>query len=135
MAYEINVGQDISFPASADLSSDQFKFVTLNSSKQIALAGADVECLGVLQDTPAAAARGGSVRVFGVTKVVCGGTFAAGDKLASDANGKAVKATTASVSAGTPEPLAGSHVMGIALEAGASGDTVAMLLTHAGLTN
>jgi hypothetical protein len=136
MAYEVNVGQDFSyFGASADLSANQFYFVVLNSSKQLAVAGANVSCLGVLQDTPAAAGRSGEVRCFGVTKVVAGGTIAVNDKIASDANGKAVKATAASVSAGTPEPLAGSYVMGLALEAASAGETFSMLLTHAGLTN
>lgn len=135
MAYEINVGVDISFPASADLSSNQFYFVVLNSSKQLAVAGANVECLGILQSTPNAAGRGGEVRCFGVSKVQCNGTFNAGDLIASDASGRAVKYTAASVSAGTPEPLAGSHVMGIALEAGAAGQLATVLLTHAGLSN
>jgi len=135
VAYEINTGQDVGFQASTDLSAKQFYFVVLNSSKQLAVAGANVECVGVLQDTPAAAGRVGQVRCFGVTKVQCGGSFNAGDKVASDANGKAVKATAASVSAGTPEPLAGSLVQGIALEAGASGQIATVLLTHAGLTN
>lgn len=134
--YEINVGQDFSFPASGDLSADQFLFVVLNSSGQLAVAGANVEVLGVLQSTPNAAGRGGEVRCFGVSKVLCGGTFNPGDLIASDASGKAVKFTAASVSAGTPEPLAGSHVVGIALTAGAAGGELAsVLLTHAGLSN
>lgn len=135
MAYSVNVGLDFTWAASGDLSTDQFKFVTLNSSKQLALAGADVECLGVLQDKPSAAGKNGQVRYFGISKVIAGGSFNAGDKIASDSNGKAVKATAASVSAGTPEPLAGSHVIGLALEAGTSGQTSTILLLHSGLTN
>lgn len=135
MAYEVNVGQDFSWDASADLSAKQFYLAVLNSSKQIAVAGANVGCLGVIQDGGAAAGRRAVVRYGGISKVVCGGNFNAGDKLASDANGKAVKATAASVSAGTPEPLAGSLVIGIALEAGASGETSTILLTHSGLSN
>lgn len=135
MATSTNVGQDWSFPASADLSTKQFYFVTLNSSKQIAVAGANAECLGVLQDKPNASGNGGQVRVFGISKVQCGGSFNAGDKIASDASGKAVKYTVATVSAGTPEPLAGSLVQGIALEAGVSGQLASVLLIHSGLSN
>lgn len=131
----INVGQDFSFPASADLSSNQFYFVVLNGSSQLAVAGANVSCLGVLQDAPAAAGREGTVRCFGVAKVVAGNSITVNDKVASDASGKAVKATASSVSAGTPEPLAGSYVMGIALASASAGDKVSVLLTHAGLTN
>lgn len=135
MAYESNVGQDFTFPASADLSANQFRFMVLNTSKKLVLAGANVSCVGVLQDAPNAADRAGGVRCFGITKLTLGGTVAANDKIASDANGKGVKATAASVSAGTPEPLAGSYVMGVALEAGVSGDVISVLLTHAGITN
>lgn len=135
MAYENNVGQDISyFKAGSDLSGKQFYFVVVNSSSQLAVAGANVECLGVLQDKPASGVAG-QVRCFGVTKVLCAGSFNPGDKVASDASGKAVKATAASVSAGTPEPLAGSLVQGIALTAGAASQYASVLLIHSGLSN
>lgn len=135
MALDNNVGQDITLAASGNLSSNQFYFVTLNSSKQIAVAGANVECIGVLQDKPNAQGVGGQVRVFGVTKVQCNGSFNPGDKVASDASGKAVKYTSASVSAGTPEPLAGSLVQGIALDAGVAGQLASIVLIHSGLSN
>lgn len=135
MAYSVNTGQDFSFQAAADLSTNQFCFVALNSSSQIAVAGANVECVGVLQDKPNAAGVAGQVRCFGISKVQAGGTFAAGDKIASNASGKAVKYTAASVSAGTPEPLAGSLVQGIALDAGVSGQVATILLTHSGISN
>lgn len=135
MAYEVNVGQDFSFDASTDLSAKQFYFGVLNSSSEVAVAAANVSCVGVIQDGPSTAGRRCSIRCFGITKVVLGGSVTVNDKLASDASGKAVKATASSVSAGTPEPLAGSYVMGTALASGSSGDIVPMLLTHAGLTN
>ena len=135
MAKEINIGQDFTFPASGDLTGKQFLFGVLNSSAQVAVAGANVSCVGVIQDEPAAAGRACDVRCFGVTKVLLGGNLVVNDKVASDGSGKAVKATAGSVSAGTPEPLAGSYVMGIALETGSTGDVRSILLTHAGITN
>lgn len=135
MAYDLNVGQDFTFPASGDLSANQFKFVTLNSSGQTQLAGANVECVGVQQDAPAAAGRASQVRIFGISKVKLGGSVAAMDKVASNASGLGVKSTSASVSAGTPEPIAGSLVQGIALAAGVTGDIIPVLLTHSGLSN
>jgi hypothetical protein len=135
MAYEINIGADVSFPAGADLTGKQFLFAVLNGSSQAIVAGANVSCVGVIQDEPAAATRGVDVRCLGVSKVKLGGTVTVNDKVASDAAGKGVKATAASVSAGTPEPLAGSYVMGIALASGVSGDVIPVLLTHAGITN
>jgi len=135
MAYDSNTGQDFTFQAGSDLSTKQYYFVALNGSTQLAVAGANVSVLGVLQDKPAAAGRGGQVRIFGITKVIAGGTITVNDKVASDASGKAVKATAASVSAGTPEPLAGSYTVGIALASASAGDYVSVLLTHAGITN
>lgn len=135
MAKGINVGLDFTFPASADLTGKQFLFGVLNSSGQVAVAGANVSCVGVIQDEPAASGRACDVRCFGITKVKLGGSLTANDKVASDSAGKAVKATAASVSAGTPEPLAGSYTMGIILETGSSGDVRSLLLTHAGITN
>ena len=135
MAYAVNIGSDFSFPASGDLSADQHLFVSLNGSSQLAVAGANVSVLGVLQDAPSAATREGTVRCFGITKVVAGGTVTVNDKVASDASGKAVKATVASVTAGTPEKLAGSYTVGIALQSAVAGDKFAVLLTHSGITN
>lgn len=135
MATASNTGQDFSFPASGNLSTKQYYFVSLNSSSQIQVAGANVSCLGVLQDKPKAANDGGQVRCFGITKVLAGGVITVNDKVASDSSGKAVKATAGSVSAGTPEPLAGSYVQGIALSTVTTGDYVSVLLTHAGITN
>ncbi len=135
MASEINVGLDFTFPASGDLTGKQFLFGVLNSSGQVAVAGANVSIVGVIQEEPAAAGRACAVRCFGISKVKLGGSVTANDKVASDASGKAVKATAASVSAGTPEPLAGSYVAGIALESGSNGDVRSVLLTHAGITN
>lgn len=130
MAYEINIGYDITVAAAADLSAKQFFFVKADGN----LAGAGAEALGVLQNDPKSGAAA-AIRVMGVSKVVYGGTVAVGDLLSSDASGKAVKYTAASVSAGTPEPLAGTHVLGVALIAGVSSDTGSIALTHAGLSN
>lgn len=129
-AYEINIGYDITVDAGADLSSSQFLFLLQAGT----VCGAGGKALGVLQNNPKSA-QGAGVRVMGVSKVVFGGSVSAGDYVSSDSQGRAVTATPASVSAGTPEPLAGSHVIGIALEAGAVGETHPVALIHAGLTN
>jgi hypothetical protein len=130
MATEINIGYDITVAAAADLSAKQHFFVKADGN----LAGAGAEALGVLQNDPTSG-QAAAIRVMGVSKVVYGGTIAVGDQVSSDASGKAVKYTAASVSAGTPEPLAGTHCLGIALIAGVSGDTGSIALTHAGLSN
>ena len=120
---------------SGDLSASQFQFVVLNGSAQVAIAGANVSVLGVLQDKPKTAGAGCQVAYLGRSKLKLGGTVTVNDKIASDASGKGVKATAASVSAGTPEPIAGSYVAAVALESGVNGDVISVLLTHAGITN
>jgi hypothetical protein len=121
---------DISVAAGANLSAKQYFFVKPDGT----LCGAGGKALGVLQNNPTSGQAAG-VRVLGCTKVVYGGSISVGDYVASDANGKAVLATVASVLAGTPEPLAGDHVIGIALTAGSASDVGSIALIHAGLTN
>ncbi|MDE2099055.1 MAG: DUF2190 family protein [Patescibacteria group bacterium] len=133
MAYGINTGYDISLVAAADLSSDQFHFVTTDGSGNAALSAAGAPAIGVLQDAPTAG-EAGAVRVMGVSKVVAGAVVAVGSRVASDATGRAVVYTAASCAA-APGPVAGSQVLGIALEAaGAAGDVIAVALMHSGLS-
>lgn len=129
MAYDVPV-LDISVAATVDLSTSQYFFVKADGT----LCAAGGKALGILQNNPKSGLAAG-VRVLGCSKLTLAGTVAAGDYIASDASGKGVKATVASVLAGTPEPLAGDHVIAIALEAGVSGDVRSVALIHAGLTN
>jgi hypothetical protein len=105
----------VTIPAGSDLSAAQFKFVEVNSSGQLALAGDGAHADGVLQDTPAAAGRAGLVDIGGITKVKCGAAVTAGGPVASDAAGLAVNAAT------------GDVILGTALETGASGRIISML--------
>ncbi len=133
MAYETNVGLDVSFPANADFSSaGQYYFVTLLSTGKIALAaGAAGEAfVGVLQGDPKANQAGG-VRYGGISKVHCGGSFNAGDAVTSDGSGKAVKYTKATVFTGTPYVVSGSQIYGRALQAGAL-DQLAAIIVYNG---
>lgn len=134
MAYDIP-GLDISLPAASDLSSSQFLAVKINSSGQIALAGAGDAAVGVLQDTPASG-QVGSVRLSGVTRMVCGGTVTAGDLVAADASAKAktaVKSSTNTADAGaSADALIGSNVLGVALDSGTVGQVIPVALLHYG---
>lgn len=95
---------DISVDAGADLSSNQFHPVRIDSSGQLQqpLDGEPVD--GILQNKPAAAARSGSLRVAGESLVVAGASFTAGDELASNSVGRATTATS------------GDEVFAVALE-------------------
>lgn len=136
-AFGTNVGQDFTFLVNTDLSAAQFTFVQINTStgylKQVGTAGQ--RALGVVQDKTdgSTTTKGSQVRTAGTTKVSCGGTFSAGDLLASDSSGKAVKYTGATVFTGTPYSVSGSQVLGVALEAGSSGVISTMLFQPSGL--
>lgn len=138
MAYEINVGEDVTFPTITDLTGgNQFLFCVLGSNGNITIAGAGALATGITQDNPKGATGAPvavSVRCGGVSKIFCGGTFVAGDKISSDASGRAVKYTGATVFTGTPYTVSGTQVLGIALEAGLSGQESTILFNPSGLS-
>jgi hypothetical protein len=108
------------FIAGEDLSSSQFKFVTLESDGQVDLAdSAGENCMGVVINDPASGSEA-TVVVGGKTVVTAGGTIAAGASVATDASGDAVTAST------------GNIVMGYALEAGVDGQVIAIELIQGG---
>ena len=74
------------------------------------------------------------VRTMAPSKIQAGGSFNVGVKLASDASGKAVLYTGATVFTGTPYTVSGSQVLGIALKSGASGSVTSMLFRPSGLS-
>lgn len=102
----------ITLLAAGDLSSAQYRFGVL-SSGNVAQSGvgASNDPIGVIQNAPDAAGKATTVRVLGESLCVAGAAITVGAKVTSDANGKAVTATT------------GDHVAGIAMT-GASADLV-----------
>ena len=108
-----------SFPASADLSTHQFKFVVLTSG-ELALSGDGANAVGVLSDKPAAAGRPGRVVVGGKTKVIAGDTFSVDADLMSNATGLAITAAGA-----------GKYILCKALEAGVVNQVVSVqMMSH-----
>lgn len=115
------LGFDMTLLASADLSAKQFHIVKTTSTGVAAANATDLNQVGVLQDKPAAAGVPCNVRWAGSTKIALGGTVAAGDRLTSDANGKAIVAVT------------GKQVVGIATVPGVSGDIGTMFISPRGV--
>lgn len=110
MALERNI-QTISLPAAADLSTRQFHIVSIDTAGRAALAGGSVAAvIGVLQNKPSGTAHAAQVAIGGVSKLVAGGSVAAGDLIKSDANGFGVVTTTT-----------GNTVVGRALSSEATG--------------
>ena len=120
MAYYSGRGIDLSFSASGDLGSYQYRFVKCASTSfrvDLATGACNPLAIGVLQNDPYSGQEA-AVRVAGLTKIYCdaGGAITVGKLLTSASNGKATLATA-------------SHIMGIALEADSSGcGMISMLL-------
>lgn len=94
-------GVDISLEAGQDLSAKQYYFVTVASDGQVDPTGDGLLAHGVLQNDPAAAGRGATVRISGVSKVVAGGACTRGGLVASDSAGKAVNVVSGDMALGT----------------------------------
>lgn len=107
----------ITVPASADLSTKQYYFMTITSG-QLAVAGAGVRVQGVLDNKPSAADAPGTLQYAGVALVLSGSSGSAG-AVSSDASGKAIPTT------GTNE------IAGYAIHDYGSGEYVAVMLTPA----
>ena len=122
MAYE-QMLRPVGLPTSADLTTSgtvnpQFLFVVMTATG-IALAGAGVSCIGVLQDKPNAAGQEAEVAVVGmISKVVVGAAVNEGDQIMSNASGQGITAT------------AGNFVNGFALAAASgAGVLIPVLIT------
>jgi hypothetical protein len=118
MGYEIQ-GEIGSFDAAADLSSYQYRGVTLTSTG-VNLPSAGAQIIGILLNKPTALGRTASVRLIGpVERAILGGTITVGTSLKIAATGKFVAA------AATDKAVA------LCLEAGADGEErTVMLLPH-----
>ncbi len=90
-------GTLVSVEAGQDLSSSQFRFLTVAADEQADPTGAGAAADGVSQDNNADEA-GKAVQIMllggGVSKVEAGAAVTAGDEVMSDASGRAITATT-----------------------------------------
>ena len=115
-------GPEITLEARGDLSTKQFYLVYVDTSGQVGLwidPDDPAACgIGVLQNKPTAAGQPAKVRVSGVAKAIGGATVAAGKKVTCDTAGKLAAA------------VAGDNVIGITIEAAASGKISEILIAH-----
>ncbi len=99
----------------------QYYLVKKSAATTFTIAAAAGEVvLGVLQNDPASGGAG-DIQVSGFSKVVYGGTVTMGDKLTTDASGRAVTSTKN-----------GDHIVGRAMVSGVVSDIGTMLITHEG---
>jgi len=113
----------LTFEAGGDLSSHQFKFVSVASDTQVDLtATAGAVPVGVLQNNPSAAGQEAEVAVAGRVKVIAGaGGVTAGATVSTTNAGLAVTSATT-----------GHAFIGRALTSAAAGEMVEVLLGYIG---
>ena len=131
MAYGGGDYIDISLPAAADLSTYQYKFMTVDANGRGTVASAaTTRILGILQNKPGAVDAPARIRTAGISKLVGGAALAEGDCLTStpidatsgSANGMGTAAAATSI---------GCFIGAIALAAtGGSADIADVLLTR-----
>jgi hypothetical protein len=129
-------GTDISLIAAADFTGKQFHLVKVDANGKAALAGLGEAAVGVLQDN-VPAGEPACVRVHGITKVVADAAIAAGANVKSSADAQAATAAATTVNTSdagaASDPVIGSNVIGVALEAAANaGEIISMLLLQRG---
>lgn len=120
MSFDNGLKASFSLPAGADLTGKQFCAVVANTSGAAVAAGANALVVGILQNKPNSG-QPATICYDGVSKAVAGATVAANAKLASDAAGKLITATT------------GQAVVGIALAGGAVNEIIPVLMTRVAL--
>ena len=118
----INESATVTFKAKAELKGNQGLALALNEGKlELPAAGANVLGLSLFTNDDAKAGDSLPVQVKDIGKWIAGGAVAAGDELAVDAAGKAVKAAE------------DQFIVGIALSAAAAAGTViSVQLTKSG---
>ena len=93
-----------------------FRFAKVGTSEgNVKLSTAGDLAIGVTTDVDSAAGKPCDVQLDGIARVEAGGSIAFGARVVSDANGKAVT-------------IESGDVLGIALEAGSSGDIIRVKL-------
>ena len=79
-----------SAPVAADLSESCFRFVVLDGTQSLAVAGAGVRVAGVLQTGPDTVGRAGGFAVSGISMIVAGAAIPTNTHVMSDDQGRAV---------------------------------------------
>lgn len=117
MATETAVQSVGTLQAGGDLSGKQFCYAKFSADNTlVAAAAATDKIVGVIQNKPLAG-EAVDLAILGKCKILLGGTVAAGDYLTSDANGNAIKATSAD-----------AVTFGQACEAGVAADLIGLLI-------
>jgi len=112
MGYEIQ-GFDLgTLLADASMANHKYKCMKVSGSGTFGICDTDGEPVdGILQDNPASGLAG-SLRMCGVSKVVCGEALTAGWHWGTDANGKAVRKEDTVTGADVGDYVGGKVIIG-----------------------
>ena len=105
-------------PGSADPNyGNMYRFVKVTGAHAVGLAVANTDVVvGVMQNKPQVTGQAATVAIRGISNVLAGGAFAAGDPLTTDAQGRAVKREgTGTVLAIAIEPATAENTLAPAL--------------------
>lgn len=104
----------VSLVAGADLTAHQFKFVSVDANGDVVLTAADAKAQGVLLNAPGVG-EAATVAIGGIVKVKASGAITAGGDVSAAVDG-------------TAGPAGVGVVLGTALETGANGRIISILL-------
>lgn len=107
MAYNNILGQGEAYVAGADLTAKQYTFVTAGANDVVTATGDGAAATGVLWNAPAQGKAATVIR-GGEPHVYAGAAIAVNAEIASDANGKAVTATSGDVVVGRARHAVGA---------------------------
>ena len=93
----------------------QYSFVKVTGANTCGLAASGDSVVGVLQNKPQVEGQAATVGVYGISNVISGGAFVAGDKLDIDADGHAIKAAGTNFYAIALQDATGANVLAPAL--------------------
>jgi hypothetical protein len=117
MAFDLKSFNLPSFTAAASLATKKFHAVKITAADTVNICtGATDVPVGILQNAPASG-EACEIPEGGIVKAICGGVVAAGNWVGTDANGKLVVKSADK-----------DYVLGQALEAGADGTIIAVLM-------
>lgn len=117
---------EVTIPASADLSANQYRIVGINSSGSAVVPGnASTPYFGIMSNKPAGAGRGARVTVQGIEKLEAGAAWTPGDLIQCVAGGRGSPISADGTAAGT------GYVIGMAISpAGGSAELAEVLITN-----
>ena len=130
MGFDQNANKvDLPLKAAADLRTHQYKFVKLDANGNVVLCSAAGErVLGILQNKPNTGETA-TVRIIGISKIVCSAAIALPNRISTDAAGLAKASSRLVAASGNASNVAGDLIRA----AGAANEIQTMIMVPSGI--